>query len=106
MTEAAEMCGEVYSRPYGDRVLCTYIKDHLKQIHSWETLRVQDDADVAEEKERAARGIGHDDETPEDVQVLLDNITAGRADPYLEAILAVTHNRKRTLRGTRGFGHL
>ena len=33
----------------------------------------------------------------------LENITDGRADPYLEAILAVTHNRKRALRNVPGF---
>lgn len=107
----AKQCEAKYLRKYidpdGDRavvqVRCTFIEGHSAK-HSFETLRSQDEAE--QEQAEAIRGIGCDDETPGDVKALLDAITAGNADPYLEAILAVTHNRKRALRGTRGFGRL
>jgi hypothetical protein len=112
----AAVCGQGYDHPTGydprrgeeatTAVYCTYIAGHTSK-HSWETLKVQDEADAeARDQRERMRGIGHDDETPSDVQALLDAITNGHADPYLEAILAVTHNRKRALRGTRGFGNL
>ena len=94
-TEVPGICDEAYRRSDGRTILCTFRHGHLNAAeasvpHSWTWLR---DA----EKE-AAR-----DDTPSDVQAILDAITAGRADPFLEAILAVTHNRKRALRGVRGF---
>lgn len=92
------ICEEPYRRPDSSVVFCSFRKGHLNTAeastpHSWTWLR---DAD----KEMAR------DDTPSDVQAILDAITAGNADPYLEAILAVTHNRKRALRGVRGFGPL
>lgn len=101
----AQLCNEVYSRPSGYSVRCTYIEGHPGHKHSWEALKVQDEADAEQEREMVGI-IGHDDKTPEDVRALLDAIAAGNADPYLEAILAVTHNRKRYLRRTPGFGML
>lgn len=92
------MCGVSYERPArlgGDRLTCQFLPDH-KTRHSWFARSMQDVVDA----EHVGR-IG--DDTPPEVKVLLDNITCGRADPYLEAILAVTHNRKRHLRGTPGF---
>ena len=120
MKQVANQCQAIYTRklsnlplesPVSIDVQCTFIKGHPGEKHSWETLKLQDEADreVAEERQRLLRGIGgigHDDSTPSDVQALLDNIVSGGADPYLEAILAVTHNRKRALRGVRGFGSL
>lgn len=92
----AEMCSEVYDR-FSGRVLCTYVKNHPAPRHSWETLKLQDEADRTLHT-FSLRGI------PSDVEALLVNIELGRADPYLEVILAVTHTRKRALRGTPGFG--
>lgn len=107
-----EQCEVVYVRqltgPYVpgevENVRCTYIADHAKTTHSWSTLKMQDDEDQRARAAKTTSVIG--DDTLGDIQVLLDNITAGNADPYLEAILAITHNRKRTLRGVRGFGRL
>ena len=95
---APALCGEPYTRtsgPSGTTVYCTFRTGHLRTQeaptpHSWTWLR------------DAEREIARDD-TPSDVKAILDAITAGNADPYLEAILAVTHNRKRALRGVRGF---
>lgn len=89
-----QMCGSLYAMHE-----CTFRAGH-DSVHSWKWLK--------DEIERldAQRPVGGDDTTPSDVQALLDAITAGNADPYLEAILAVTHNRKRALRGVRGFGRL
>lgn len=44
-----------------------------------------------------------EDDLPNDVRTLLNNIAKGNVDPYIEAILNELHNRKRTLRGTPGF---
>jgi hypothetical protein len=93
--EVPGLCEQPYTRSDGRVILCTFRHGHLSTAeastpHSWTWLR---------DAERALR----QDDTPSDVQAILDAITAGRADPYLEAILAVTHNRKRALRGVRGF---
>ena len=104
----ATTCGAEYERyPTGSIITCQYPADHVPDhIHSWTQLRDQEDRQREADAKEAAQGIGCDDATPDDVKALLDAITAGNADPYLEAILAVTHNRKRTLRGTRGFRRL
>lgn len=40
-----------------------------------------------------------------DVDVFIENIASGTCDPYLEAILAAAHGRKRALRNvTRPYG--
>lgn len=105
----SKQCSELYHRKIGMAsvvtVRCTYLEGHPGNDHSWRTLKLQDVTD-AEEAATSRLSVGHDDATPADVQVLLDVITAGNVDPYLEAILAVAHNRKRTLRGVRGFGRL
>lgn len=90
------LCNEPYRRVDGGTVLCTFRMGHLDAAeastpHSWTWLR---------DAEKALTS----DDTPSDVRAILDAITRGNADPYLEAILAITHNRKRALRGTRGFG--
>lgn len=93
-----DMCAEPYQRPEklgGELLWCHFLPDHNSR-HSWYARNMQDVADA-----ERLRSIS--DDTPADVRVLLDNITCGRADTYLEAILAVTHNRKRHLRGTPGF---
>lgn len=94
-TVMPRICEEPYRRPDSSVVFCSFREGHLdadeaSTPHSWTWLK---DAD-----KEVAR-----DDTPSDVRAILDAITRGAADPYLEAILAVTHNRKRALRGTRGF---
>lgn len=97
----AEMCRMIYHRvPSHEPVECTFVAGHPIEKHSWETLRVQDEADAE------ARKVWSDSSTPNDVLILLSNIRSGNADPYLEAILSVCHNRKRALRGVRGFDEL
>jgi hypothetical protein len=93
-----EVCPEVYTRPDLMKVRCTYIRGHAAE-HSFRTLQVQDRCDA--ERERAL--AEPDGDLPADVEAILENITEGRADPYLEAILAVTHNRKKALRNVPGF---
>jgi hypothetical protein len=92
----AEMCREMYDRG-GEMIPCTYVRGHPTPRHSWETLRLQDAADKAVHT-FSMKGV------PSDVEALLVNINHGNADAYLEVILAVTHNRKRALRNTPGFG--
>lgn len=88
---SAKQCPVLYEREVGPRLVvrCTFIEDHAGD-HSWWRLK---HADVTEAGERG-------DPTPVSVKALLDAITEGQADPYLEAILSAAHSRKRRLRGT------
>lgn len=103
-------CGAEYQRYPSEAIItCQFLRGHVPtNVHSWQRLAeaegVQRDQDMR--ATQGPKGVGCDDDTPDDVRALLDAITQGNADPYLEAILAVTHNRKRALRGTRGFGNL
>lgn len=92
-----DQCDATYTRPKDGTVRCTYISGHTAE-HSWRVLKLEDD--IA--RERALTDPALDDLPPE-VVAILENITDGAADPYLEAILAVTHNRKRALRSVPGF---
>jgi hypothetical protein len=94
---SAALCSVPYLRPDETTVRCTYLKDHPNERHSWWAVQCQDEVDA----ETAAI-----DYTPTAVQALLDAITRGEVDPYIEAILAVGHNRKRALRNVIGFGHI
>jgi len=78
-----DLCLETYVRPEGASVVCTYLNGHASD-HSWAAVREKD--------ERGA--------VPRDIDVLIENIAGGTCDPYLEAILAATHGRKRALRGS------
>lgn len=103
----ARQCDAVYVRPAttgvseGDTVQCTYVFQHPTPRHSWESLKAQDEADVV--AAMARRQVQH---LPDDVKAILRAIQDGQADAYLEAILTVAHNRKRSLRGVRGFPEL
>ncbi|MCA1481140.1 hypothetical protein, partial [Bradyrhizobium sp. NBAIM08] len=96
----ARLCSATYDRPAGGSIFCTFIHGHHndpdRTPHSWYWVQQEDERDAALDAEKCLAN----DDAPSDVQALLDAITAGNADPYLEAILAVTHNRKRALRGT------
>lgn len=98
--KVARVCPATYERPNLMKVRCTYIEGHESE-HSFRTLQLQDTCD--QERERALTDPGAEDDLPSDVAAILENITDGRADPYLEAILAVTHNRKKALRNVPGF---
>lgn len=101
----ADMCGAAYRRDEvidfgGARlVLCSYVKDHVGS-HSWSALKMKDEEDIA------AAVKDEDDETPFVIQDILDGLQKGIFDPYIEAILAAGHSRKRALRGVRGFPDL
>lgn len=103
----ADICGRRYERPDelgGGVVVCTYIKEHPAR-HSWWTLRTQDEVDV-ETMKAAAQAVLTDPpllDVSEDVKAFLVRVVEGEMDRYLEAILAVTHNRKRERRKTPGF---
>lgn len=86
------VCGVTYTRPNGNDLICTFVRGHIQSDHSWLAIRCADIAD--------AEKI---DYTPQAVQAFLDSMTRGDMDAYLEAILAVAHNRKRAIRGTPGF---
>lgn len=86
------VCDEQYQRPDGTLLFCTYPRLIAHDTHSWQRVKVADDATRV-------------DYTPQAVQAYLDSITRGEMDAYLEAILAVTHNRKRAQRGVAGFTH-
>lgn len=93
------VCDAMYERPGNIRPLvlhCTFPAGHenrnaLPTEHSWDAIRCADIADTRV------------DYTPQAVRAYLDSITRGEMDAYLEAILAVAHNRKRAIRGTPGF---
>lgn len=90
-------CDALYTRPDGYAMHCTYVKGHTTGAmpdHSWFGIRCLDIA----EAEKV-------DYTPAAVQAFLDSMTRGEMDLYIEAILAVAHNRKRAQRGTAGFTH-
>ena len=89
------VCGAMYIRqtPTGSMPMaCTYFEHDGD--HSWEAVR---EADAVTTRV---------DYSPTAVQAFLDSITRGEMDPYIEAILAVGHNRKRALRNVVGFGHI
>lgn len=94
MIQIIKTCGQIYVPPVAGSkgYACTFLEDHPSERHSWFALKeTYDSMALAQE----------DDETPQEVQVFLDAISEGRADAYLEAILAGAHARKRALRGTR-----
>jgi hypothetical protein len=95
-------CDATYERPTVTRpriLHCTYPRGHENRAgqpaeHSWWSIQ------CADLSEAAAAKI---DYTPQAVQAFLDSITRGEMDLYLEAVLAVAHNRKRARHGTAGF---
>jgi hypothetical protein len=91
------LCGIGYQRPDGALVKCTYLAGHPDPAVrcSWFGVKAQDNVD----EERT-------DYTPQAVQAVLDALVGGDLDPYVEAILAAGHARKRMLRGERGFVRL
>lgn len=82
------ICGKMYQPPIPDvlPVECTFLKDHPADRCSWWVLKESYDAQT---------------QAPQEIQVFLDAINEGRADEYLEAILAAAHGRKRQRRGVR-----
>jgi len=90
----AQLCGIGYQRPDGSVVRCTYIAGHpdVMERCSWFGVKAQDEADSES---------GNHDYTPQVIQALLDAMLAGDLDPYIEAVLAAGHTRKRALRGER-----
>lgn len=101
-----ELCGAVYRRPHdllddGATIIfqCQYLNDHPDSRHSWFTLKHYDDLLVERWKQEQQKQDC--DETPKELIAFLDAIADGRADAYLEAILAAGHARKRALRGVR-----
>ncbi len=96
------LCRAEYRRPNGSLMTCQYLPSHPVEHHSWWTCQVADAAEAeAEAQRREAATVL--DTTPVGVQALLDALTAGKYDRWLEALLAVAHGRKRALRGTPGF---
>jgi hypothetical protein len=80
----APLCGAPYQRPNGEILTCHYLAEHPTEQHSWWTASTQDT-------------LGDDSVPP--IESLLAAIGNGAYDPYLEAILAASHARKRALRG-------
>lgn len=105
-------CSETYFRevPMVDRyaVVCTYVGGHSTDRHSWWSLWTQDvtDAEARAQAIAAEIAAASCSELPDDVAAVIDGIKAGDADAFLEVILAAAHDRKRALRGTRGFPNL
>lgn len=80
----SDVCRTTYATGPGKPALaCTFRAGHDGH-HSWRWLQREMEA------ERRA---------PSDIEVLIGNIAEGKADAYLEAILAAAHGRKRALRG-------
>lgn len=84
----APLCKAAYTRPDGTTLLCQYLR-HSSLQHSWSST--------------ASHDLLSPSLTTVMVQRLVDAIEGGLYDPYLEAILAAGHNRKRARRGVIGF---
>lgn len=80
------LCGEVYTRPDGDRFVCQFLGMHNGK-HSWANVEAAD--------EEANRLPAHVAEA-----VLL--IDQDAFDTYIELLLTHLHNRKRRVKGTPG----
>jgi hypothetical protein len=106
------MCDEPYTRPLrlfpSDGLVvpvrCTFIENHGAN-HSWYALQVADETEL--EKLRTKRheeaALDVEDDLPAEVASLTLEIEAGEYDPYLEILLAYLHDRKKCLRGVKGF---
>lgn len=106
----AKLCGVVYERPAASvpsLLRCQYLAGHPAERHSWSTVKTSDENEQAEAVRRSQAAAAKRSEASafEAVQ-LLEYIEAGRFDSILEALLNAAHNRKRTLRGVRGFPNL
>lgn len=95
---STELCGMAYARPGGEVLGCQYIAGHPTERHSWFAVKEQDDHDILANIQRQ--------QAPSDEKELLERIEAGIYDSVLEALLNAAHNRKRTIRGVRGFPRL
>lgn len=95
-------CEARYERPDGSLLYCQYLVQHPGNRHSWETIKEADKAEMLEVDKQIVRAQQGDGS----VQEFLLLIASGKVDTFLEAILAVTHNRKRTIRNLRGFPNL
>lgn len=101
------MCNEPYTRPLrlfpNDGLVipvrCTFLVDHGAN-HSWYALKISDDA--ALETLREEREAGESD-LPAHIVDFITEVEAGEHDPYIEALLAALHDRKRCRRGVAGF---
>lgn len=99
-----DLCNETYTRPQrqGEKtrqvLSCQYIANHPGERHSWSIVETQDEHEQAAAAQRYF--------APTDEKELLERIEAGFYDSILEALLNAGHNRKRTLRGVRGFPRL
>lgn len=98
-----DLCGEPYDRSPEDSPLkCQYIKDHPSENHSWFAVKMSDDHWRAQQRlSTLTRMQAPIDDLPMDIQKILDFVNEGLYDPYLEALLAAGHSRKRRLRGVR-----
>lgn len=101
-----EQCGAVYDRILpGDKspthIRCTYVEGHTAS-HSWATLQFCDEAAAQDERERVREGLA-DTDLPTAVRRVVEGLTAGELDKYIELILAAGHDRKRARRGVYGF---
>lgn len=93
----SKQCEATYTRVVDgevQHVRCTYISEH-KARHSWMTLQAQDE--LSQNVVQIDRPL---------MTTVLSSIHDGEYDAYLEAILAVAHERKRALRGVRTFDRL
>lgn len=105
------MCGAIYTRPNevvfsGPRVvMCTFFKGHNGDC-SWKALLKADEEAAEEIREMREAANADDDPAPTPIRDVLDGLNEGKFDPYIEAILAAGHSRKRALRGVREFPNL
>ena len=104
MRTLADQCRAYYVRTAAEgheNVRCTYVSGHQAR-HSWETLQAQDDQDARREAATVREALRSAD-LPQAVRLVVEGLTAGRLDPYIEVILAAGHDRKRARRGVAGF---
>jgi hypothetical protein len=91
--DRAKAVGEARFQP----LYCQYVFNHDGE-HSWESMSLLDFVN---------REQAHPLPTPEtpsyEVGKLVGQIDLGHWDPYIELLLTALHDRKRALRGVRGF---
>jgi hypothetical protein len=114
---SALMCMERYVRSEvtGNKhdvdLYCQYTHQHGTVSHSWQLLREEDMA-VREAKEQQPPPVVPEQQhlpldhpsTEKYAEMICESIEEGHLDLYLEVILSFGHDRKRTMRGVRGFG--
>jgi hypothetical protein len=101
------ICGQQYTSRSGETLACTaplghdeaQLNDPRRFYHSWEWLhRLEEEERVAEEHVEEAVAEVVVTGGPPEIDDLIEGISIGLYDPYIESLLAALHGRKRSMR--------